>query len=188
MVNVQKCVHPPGVPLIFDHPSQPPGGFTFKDPSGVTLKSDTLRALPAKVASYRAANGLPAGNPAAEIEADYKVRHPWLVSKVGVTPAILEDPVAKWLNRQWRTPTKERDFAESTVTTARLTTCAGCQYYTAHKLDPEPSRRMRILGCGRLTDESACTVHHWIVGLAALQAKPETDYAPEGCWVNGIVP
>lgn len=175
--------------LVYEHPSTPPGGFTFKDPSGVTLSADTLRALPGRISSYRTSNGLPAGNPVAEIEADYKVRHPWLVSKVGVTPAVLEDPIARWLNRQWRTPTKERDFAESTVTASRLLKCAGCEFYTPTYSPPgEVNRRMRILGYGRLTDESACSVHHWIVGLAALQAKPETDYRPEGCWVSGMVP
>lgn len=176
------------MPLVYDHSQLPPGGFMFTDPSGVTLRADSLRQLPITIAAYRAANGLPSGQPAAEVEADYKVRFPWLVSKVGVIPVVAEDPVAKWLNRQWRTPIKERDFAESTVTTARLTTCSACQYYTAHKLAAESSRRMKILGYGRLTDESACSVHHWIVGLAALQARPETTHKPEGCWVSGIVP
>lgn len=174
--------------LIFDGPEQPPAGFDFKDPSGVTLKEDRLRLLLDRIASYRVSNGLPAGNPAAEVEADYRVRYPYLVTKVGVTPAIPDDPVARWLNRQWKSPVREKDFAESTVTSARLTHCAGCQYYTPHMFSPEGNRRMRILGYGRLTDESACAAHHWIVGLAALQQKPETVYAPEGCWSNGIIP
>jgi hypothetical protein len=176
------------MPLIHDHPQQPPGGHTFNDPSGVTIRADLLADLLTKIASYRAANGLPAGNPAAEVEADYKARHPWLVTKVGVTPPTQEDPIARWLNRQWRAPVKERDFVESTVTSARLATCAQCPFYVPHSLPPEPTRRMRILGYGRLTDEGACGAHHWIVGLAALQANPDTDYAPEGCWSNGIMP
>lgn len=176
------------MPLIYDHPQAPSEGHRFKDPSGVWFEAKTLRELLAKVAAFRASNGLPSGNPAAEIEADYRVRHPYLVTKVGVTPPQLEDPVSRWLNRQWRAPVREKDFAESTVTYARLTRCAGCQFYSPHTLSPENRRRMTILGYGRLTDESACTVHHWIVGLAALQTKPEVTYRPEGCWSNGIVP
>lgn len=175
--------------LVFDHPQKPPGGFDFKDPSGVTLRADSLKALLGKIATYRAINGQPPGNPTKEVENDYKLRHPWLVSKVGVVADVFEDPIARWINRLWKTPIREKDFAESMTTAARLKTCAGCEFYVhGHKLDAEPARRMKILGYGRLTDESACSVHHWIVGLAALQAKPATDYRPEGCWVNGIVP
>jgi hypothetical protein len=182
--------HAPGVPLIFDHASAPPDGYTFKDPAGVTLTAPSLRELPPKVASFRASNGLPPGNPHAEIEADYRVRYPWLVSKVGLTPATPEDPVSRWLNRAWRSPVKERDFADSQLTEERLLTCAGCSHRVqTHAYSPESRRRLTILGCGRVTDTAVCSVHHWPVGLAAMHSEPETAHQVDGCWAGmGIVP
>lgn len=173
------------MPLILDHAQQPPGGHSFKDASGVLLRDDTLPGLLSKLTRFRQLNGLPAGNPAAEVEADYKVRYPWLVSKVGETPVAKEDPVATWLNRAWRSPVKEREFIESVPLGERLSTCAKCQFYeSSWPYTAETRRRMTILGFGRVTDEGVCAVHHWPVGLAALYPKPTTDYRPEGCWVE----
>lgn len=177
------------MPLIHDHAQQPPGGHDFIDPSGVRLHAERLSDLLTKIAAYRRANGLAAGDPAKEVEADYIVRYPWLVTKVGTTVAAKEDPIARWINRQWRLPVKERDFAESTVTAGRLARCAECEYYSPdHPYDAEARRRLTILGFGRVTDEAACSVHHWAVGLAALHQNPESPHRPEGCWIGGIMP
>jgi hypothetical protein len=172
------------VPLVHNHPQQPPGGYPFTDPSGVPFTADSIKALLAKITSYRTANGLPAGNPEKEVEADYQVRYPWLVSKVGVIEDTKEDPVARWINRQWKSPTRERDFVESETERVRLETCAACPYYaTAHVYSPETSRRLTILGVGRIHDRSACMVNHWAVGYAALMPNPEGQVV-EGCWAS----
>ena len=80
---------------------------------------------------------------AAEVEADYKVRYPWLVSKVGETPVAKEDPVATWLNRAWRSPVKEREFIESVPLGERLSTCANCQFYESSWPYAAEARRRR---------------------------------------------
>jgi hypothetical protein len=171
------------MPLVFDHPSVPPAGFDFKDPSGVTINAPSARKLIEKIAQFRLANGKPKGNPHAEVEADYRVRYPWLVSKVGATPETPEDPVSKWLNRAWKSPIKEREFADSTVIEERLSICKECEHCVTHVYAPEAKRRMAILGCGRVTNMSACSVHHWPVGLAALHQTHDTPLQVDGCWV-----
>lgn len=169
--------------LVFDHASSPPGGYTFLDPSGVRQSGKDLRELIANISAYRATNGLPPGNPHAELEAIYKVEHPHLVTKVGVAPVVHEDPIARWVNRLWRLPPKEKDFAESETTRARLETCAACQYYAPiHKFDITTNRRLTILSVARMTDFGACKAHHWAPGMAALMQEPETQVDAEGCW------
>jgi len=170
------------MPLIFDHPRSPVGGHSFLDPSGVLIRADKLMELPAKIASYRSVNGLAAGNPEAEIEAKYAVDNPWLVSKVGTTPVVQEDPIARWLNRAWRMPIK--DWAESETVNARLGTCVACEHYAPdHPFSAEATRRLLVMGAGKLRTAGACKVHHWACGLAALAQAPESDLRVEGCWV-----
>lgn len=151
----------------------------------MTIKADSLAKLLTAVATFRATNGLPVGQPAQEVEAYYAIHHPWLITKVGTAPVAHEDPVARWVNRQWRTPPKERDFAESETVRSRLETCATCEYYaTAHKFDADTLRRLTVLGVGRITDFSACKAQHWAVGLAALIQTPETQVEVEQCWAR----
>lgn len=173
------------MPLIFDHPAGVPGGYVFKDPSGVLLRGDSLRALIVRIAEYRLTNGLPPGNPTAELESIYRVEHPHLVTKVGVNPVALEDPVSRWINRLWRMPPKEKDFAESETTRIRLEHCPSCPHYAPeHSYDATSARRLTILSHARMTDFSACKAHHWAIGLAALLERPETQVDAEGCWVQ----
>lgn len=174
-----------GVPLVFDHPSGIPGGFRFRDHSGVTLTADTLRGLVKRIAEFRLTNGLPQGNPTTELEVIFRLSAPHLVTKVGVNPPVSEDPVARWINRLWRLPPKEKDFAESETVRERLETCAGCPYYVAeHAYDASAARRLTILSHARMTDFSACKAHSWAVGLAALIQSPETQVDAEGCWAS----
>lgn len=173
------------MPLLYDHPQSPPNGYTFTDPSGVPLKRDTLRLLLAAIAEFRTTNGLPPGNPAAEVEADYRVRFPWLVTKVGTVPEVTEDPVSRWVNRLWRLPPKEKDFAESETVRVRLETCVACPHYAPeHSYDAGTARRLTILSVARMQDFSACRAHAWAVGLAALIDHPETQVSVDDCWTR----
>lgn len=171
------------VPLIFDHPRSPIGGHSFLDPSGVLIRADKLLELPPKIASYRSINGLPAGNPEAEIEARYAVDSPWLISRVGTTRTIPEDPVARWLNRAWRTPI--RDWAEAETVNARMATCETCEHYAPdHPFSKDASRRLLVMGAGKLREAGACKVHHWACGLAVLAQAPEVTTGVDGCWAS----
>lgn len=170
--------------LIHDHASQPYGGHSYPDPSGVTLTDKTIPGLLAKIRLYRANNGLAAGSPEADLEAHYRVVHPHLVSVVGATPTATEDPVARWLNRIWRTPPKEKEFVETLPYNDRLATCAECPHYEAiHPYSTDDKRRLIILAAGRISDHGICKIHHWPVGLAALIAQHDTEDV-DGCWAN----
>ncbi len=174
----------PAMPLVMNHASVPPAGFDFKDPSGVTLNAPTAAKLLEKIAQFRVANGRPKGNPHADVEADYKVRYPWLVTKCGEVADKPEDPITKWLNRAWRAPVKERDFADSTVIEQRLSVCDTCENCVkTHAYSAESKRRLVILGCGRVTNFSVCSVHHWPVGLASLHQSHDAALHFDGCWV-----
>jgi hypothetical protein len=170
------------VPLLHLHPSQPYGGHTFPDPSGVPIKGKTLQEMLDAIALYRANNGLPSGNPEKEVEAHYRVVHPHLVTPVGSTRDATEDPVARWLARVWRNPPKEKEFIEAEPLRTRLATCAACEHYVAdHAFDADARRRLTILGVGHVTDFGACRAHHWACGLAALIPRHSADPV-KGCW------
>lgn len=173
------------MPLIFDHPQSPPQGYDFIDPSGVRLAAGNLRKLLVAISEFRSVNGMPAGNPEREVESDYAIRHPWLITKTGVTLETAEDPVSRWISRLWRMPPKEKDFAESETTRIRLERCPACPHYAPeHSYDATSARRLTILSHARMTDFSACKAHHWAIGLAALLERPETQVDAEGCWVQ----
>lgn len=170
--------------LIYDHASQPYGGHHFRDPSGLILRAKTLKALLVAIADYRRTNGMAPGSPEKEVETFYSTEFPHLVSKLDPASEVAEDPIARWLNRIWRNPPKEREFVESEVELARLRTCTTCQHYTTdHLLSVDARRRLIILGAGRVHNEGACKVQHWACGLAALVATPEAKPV-EGCWAQ----
>lgn len=174
------------MPLVFDHAQTPPAGYSFPDPSGFTLKAESLRGLLTRVADYRRTNGFSPGNPASEIEAYYLIHHPWLVTKVGKNPAIIQDPVERWINRMWLNPPKEREFAESETIRSRLETCTTCpNYVESHPFSIETRRRLEVLGVGRISSMSTCKVHHWAVGLAVFINTPEVTVVVEECWAQG---
>lgn len=171
------------MPLIVDHPRQPPGGHYFVDPSGVTIRSDTLNGLLDELSSYRARNGLTAGNAAKEVEQFYAVKFPWLITNVGTTPVVIEDPVARWIARAWRAPVK--DWAEAEIVEARVRSCESCQHYAPlHPFDRDATRRLEILGAGRLRSMGACKVQHWACGLAVLPHDVEPVTPVPECWAT----
>lgn len=175
------------MPLILDHAVSPPEGHHLIDPSGVTIRAGSIQALLTAITSYRAQNGQPAGQPELEVERYYRDKYPWLISKVGTTAATPEDPVVRWLNRAWRTPIK--DWAESETVNARLATCGACEHYAPdHPFDREATRRLIILGAGKLRAAGACKVHHWACGLAVLAREREEDLRVDGCWVKPRLP
>lgn len=172
------------MPLLFDHPREPPGGYHFLDPSSYNIRAKSLRELLFKIAEYRAKNGMPPGNPYKEIETYYSTECPWLISNVGTSPVANEDPIARWINRTWRTPPSK--WAESIQAGTRYGTCLDCPHYVAdHSFSPESNRRLLILGAGHLGGMAGiCKVHHWPVALACAVEKMEVTAEVEGCWVR----
>ncbi len=171
------------MPLVFDHSVPPPEGHHFVDPSGLTITAGSLRILLGSIASYRAQNGQPPGNPEAEVERYYKTKYPWLITKVGTTPAVIEDPVARWINRAWKSPVK--DWAETETVNARLATCLPCEYYDPDRqFGADATRRIVVMGAGRLRTAGACRVHHWPIGLAILAQERPVASSVEGCWAG----
>lgn len=169
--------------LLLDHARPIPGGPSFLDPSGYLVRAKSISELLAAIASYRKNNGLPAGNPAREVETRFAVDYPWLISNTGTTPEVIQDPVARWLNRAWKSPIK--DWAESETVIARLNTCLACEHYAPdHPFDGDSKRRLIILGAGRLKEAGACKVHHWACGLAILDRTPGVVTGVEGCWAE----
>jgi len=167
--------------LAYDHARQPPEGHYLADPTGHIIRTKTLRELAPAIALFRKQNGLPPGNPSAEIEQFYLKQFPWLVSKLAPPPAATEDPVKRWLNRAWRAPVKS--WANSEATEQRMGTCVQCQYYVAdYAFDQDATRRLAVLAGGRLKPAGACKVHHWACGLTALMDNPGATIAVEGCW------
>ncbi len=151
------------------------------DPSGFLLRSDTLRGLLTAIATYRKNNGFNPGNPAHEVETVYRKDYPWLVSNVGVIETKGVDPVARWLERAWRTP--QPKFVESEMQEPRCVTCLTCEHYRPdHKYDTDALRRITILGRGKYKLPGACTAHHWPVGLAVWMEAPDTPATVPGCW------
>lgn len=168
--------------LITDHSRQPPGGHSFPDDSGHTLRADSIPALLQAIADYRAKNGLHPGQPYKELEAHYARLYPWLISRVGVAPTTPEDPCLRWLNRQWRQPVSKR--VEAMTARRRYAQCQECPHYVAvHPWSAESRRRLLILGAGK-TDgmDGVCKAHHWAVGLACAAESLPTPVAVPECW------
>lgn len=167
-----------------DHSRQPPGGYSFPDASGYTLRADSIPALLQAIADYRANNGLHPGDPAAELESHYARLYPWLISKVGAAPKTVEDTVLRWLNRQWRAPVSK--WAEAMTAKKRYAVCQDCPYYEpAHPWSAESVRRLIILGAGRTAGmDGVCRVHHWSVALACAAESLPTTASVNECWVT----
>ena len=170
--------------LITDHSRQPPGGHSFPDASGHVLRAPSIPDLLSAITDYRAKNGLHPGDPARELEAHYARLYPWLISKVGSTPAAKEDPCLRWLNRQWRAVVSK--WAETTTARRRYAQCQTCPHYVAaHPWSAESVRRLIIVGAGRTGGmDGICKAHHWAVALAcAAESLPTPATVPE-CWTT----
>lgn len=169
------------MPVLRQHPQQPPGGHSFPDPSGVLIKADSVDALLLRIAEYRAVNGFHAGNPEAELESYYSMTYPWLITKVGEVSHKADDRAIKWLNRIWKEA--PRRLNEKTEYDARIKECQSCEHYTQRAYVPDDLRRLLTISADRSTDRSECGLHGWIVGLAASlplpEPKPEINF---DCW------
>lgn len=170
--------------LVYDAPEAPREGYVFADPSGVTLRADGLRALVAKITSFREVNGMPAGCPEAELEAIYKVKYPHLVTRVTATAEPKPDHIERWVAAIWRDPPKASSLAEADTVLSRLGQCATCEFYRPETaLSVETVRRALVLSGGRMSDFSACGAHGWLLGLAALFRQPPHARRVSSCWV-----
>lgn len=176
--------HTPRVTLVLDSSRQPPGGHSFPDSSGHTLRADSIPDLLTAIADYRAKNGLHPGDPYKELEAYYARLYPWLISRVGSVPSAPEDPCLRWLNRQWRQPVAK--WVEAMTARRRYAQCQGCPHYVPlHPWSGESRRRLLILGGGK-TDgmDGVCKAHHWAVGLACAAENLPTPADVPDCWVT----
>lgn len=187
------------MPLLYNHSQHPPRGFDFTDPSGVILNESSLYGLVTAVQKYRLNNGLPQGNPEAEIEAIYATKYPWLVSStqpawqkpVKLTETPKEVHYAEWLAGIWKTQIKESELADDDVVDARMEKCYDCKHCDEWPAkigrgeELETKRRLMILSRGKVWRISpSCTLHNWHCGLAAMLREPKTDKEYEGCWAK----
>ena len=172
------------MPLIRNHAQRPPSGYHFTDPSGVEITGDGIDDLLASIASYRSANGLPPGSPESEVEAYYKTRYPWLVTKVGAVAAPSADPIESWVNKIWRLAPPQKEYVEGVELERRRGTCVTCEHYDEDfALSGEPNRRLMLLAVGA-PPMGSCRLHHWACELAVLIRAPvgASQSAPEHCW------
>lgn len=172
------------MPIIRDHPQQPPGGHNFQDPSGVLLREKDVDALIVAIADYRAQNALPAGDPEAELEASYKVRFPWLISKVGETASNAPSMIEAWLNRTWREA--PRELLERRQAEAKHAKCQTCPHYEP-VIAPTPDKlyRLNLLARGQKLATDGCHLNGWVPGVAAwLPCEPRTACA----WIHPAKP
>ena len=175
--------------LVYDAPEGPREGYVFSDPSGVTLRADSLRGLVAKIASFREVNGMAAGCPEAELEAIYRVKYPHLVTRVTATAEPKPDHVERWVAAIWRDPPKASSLAEADTVLSRLGQCATCAFYRPETaLSVGTVRRALVLSGGRMSDFSACEAHGWLLGLAALFRQPPHARQVSSCWASGLAP
>jgi hypothetical protein len=175
------------VPLIIDHPHAPPSGHYCVDSTGVTFRAKDIPTLGKAITLYRTNNALPAGNPLAEIETFYAVHFPWLISKTGDAPVPpKEDFIQSWINRLWRNPPKQTQWAESETAKARLQVCSLCPFNMPRGIVADVNlRRLIILGAGRIAaTSSCCSLHRWDCGLAVWIEDPESaaEAPAPGCW------
>ena len=173
------------MPLIRNHAAMIPGGVhVFTDPTGVTLKHETIDGLLADIARYRTNNGMPPGDPERELERLYKVKYPWMVSKTGPegeTPLLAKETA--WLGQLWRNAPKE--WANKDEVDRRKWVCQGCEHFRPNRSPDAVDRwRIMVLGRGRGSpDMGICHEQGWYCGLAILFEKPEAK-AVKGCWIR----
>lgn len=187
------------MPLLYNHVKPPPKGYDFTDPSGVSFNEKSLYDLVIKIQKYRTTNGLPMGNPEAEIEAVYATKYPWLVSShqphhqkpIKPTETPKEAHYAEWLAKLWSKHIKESELAVDEVVDARMEKCYDCKHCDEWPAkigrgeELETKRRLMILSRGKVWRISpSCTLHNWHCGLAAMLREPKTDKEYDGCWVK----
>lgn len=172
------------MPLIRDHPQQPLGGHLFADPSGHSIRAKDIDVLLARIIDYRRANGLPPGNPEAEVERDYRTRFPWLVSNVGTIATPPEDPVTKWVKRLWKLPPKK--WVETVEREARAETCITCPHHKEWTPGVDLGRRITIIGAGRERGGlGRCSHFNTACGLMVAIQDHDLPDAPACCWLTG---
>lgn len=181
------------MPLLFDHPRQPPAGHHFPDPSGHTIRAKSVPGLIDAIKSYRNNNARAAGNPEAEVEAFYAVEYPWLVVKAEKGECSPAEPIMPkeerlrpWINRIWRDPPKRWQEAEKAK--ARLEICKTCPYYSdLGPVEPAYARRLLILAAGHSDFKALhCSINDWPCGLAVWMDLPANAKSAnvEGCWAS----
>lgn len=187
------------MPLLYNHAKPPPNGYDFTDPSGVSFNEKSLYDLVTKVQKYRTINGLPMGNPEAEIEAVYATKYPWLVSvyqpdhqkPVKPTETPKEAHYSEWLAKLWKAQIKESELADDDVVELRVHRCGGCKYLAdsadglSESVRIDTTRRISVLSKGEFFQLTpSCKLHNWHCGLAAMLRNPKTDKEYDGCWVK----
>ena len=180
-IRIRKFI---GRPIPGDH------HFTIKD--GPTLTAETADEVIAKIAQYRINNGIPQGNPRAELTEFYAKEYPFAVENGepeddAEHDAFFEEVIA-WINRQWKNPPKQLLPIEDTH--RRQECCQDCPLRVKGVSDHGPAeiearRRLFLLAKGAPLEDDlgACTFHKWDNRLALLIPLPEIiQQSPKYCW------
>lgn len=175
------------------HAKPPVGGHNFPGHGG--MKADSVGALIDRILDYRGSNGLPQGNPEAELAAHYETIAPWLVQRDDRPdpPVPLVDAVAEWIMRTWRLHPVRLEYS-SVVAIQRREICKSCPFRVVVKFPPPgiygthaESRGILLLGYVQEDEIAVCEHHKWNIAIASRLAVPESvslPPAPEKCWVT----
>lgn len=187
--------------LVFNPNLYPPDGYRFKDANGTLFKGESWRDVRRQVKEYRARNGMPPGDPEAEINAQQCAQTPGLCH--GDKPAPVRtttsgsngnERVLNWLGsvliarRQNGTPA----LVDKAAARARAAICAVCPRQKALSaacdsclntirdsrkviLNGETPVHQGLSTCGVLGEDTVSSVH---LDLAPLD---EFDL-PLNCW------
>ncbi|NOS67374.1 MAG: hypothetical protein HOO67_03345 [Candidatus Peribacteraceae bacterium] len=187
--------------LIFNPNLYPPSGYIFQDADGTKFRGESWRDVRRQIAEYRARNGMPAGDPEAEINAQQCAQTPGLCHGDKPVPVRTtnsgtngNERVMNWLGsilisrRQNGTPA----VVDKSTARERAAICALCSRQRALSaacdacLNTIRDSRKAILGgekpvhealhtCGVLGEDCVSSVH---LDLAPV-ADPEL---PGNCW------
>jgi len=180
-----------------DYPKQPPGGWRFSDPSGVTINGTSADDLIKKVKEFRFQNSLGEGWPEREITWFYAENFPDFVERTDKpfeeSAKTIEDRLTDWTNKLWRSPPGK--LIPLKLATKRIETCNACP----HRRDwsskdwgssnddqrKEIVRKLVILSQGGYRSELGyCAAHKAHAGLLVLIKEPDVRNPPIECWVS----
>ena len=174
-----------------NYPRIPVGGWSFPDPSGVTLYGESSAELIDAIVAFRRQNGLPEGAPEKEVTLFYAENFPDFVEMAEETEKepikSRSDYVYEWLTKLWRDPPR---LIPVKLAANRVKTCEACPFLKAFA--PQASeisrlinRKLVVLGQGNADlDLGFCSAYNVHAGLFCLIKDPKVKHVPEVCWIN----
>jgi hypothetical protein len=175
-----------------DYPRTPPGGWHFKDNSGVVINGKSLEDLIENISAFRLQNSLPPGRPEYEVTLFYVEHFPDFVERtdkpVEEPAKTIEDRLTDWTNKLWRTPPGK--LIPLKLATKRIETCNACPHRrdwssSNDDQDKEIVRKLVILSQGGYREELGyCAAHKAHAGLLVLIKEPNVRNPPQECWIG----